>query len=123
MTTMLVVEHPTAVRRALCVRLSLEPDLTQIREASDARSAVHLAEALRPDVIVLDAEMPGLELRDTVRTLRERSPSSVVVILSHDPAAQAGALDGETTLVVGKHEGVRAFLHAVHGALVPRLCA
>ena len=76
------------LRRALCVRLSLEPELTQISEAGDARSAVCLAEALRPDVIILDAEMPGLELRDTVRTLRERSPSSVFVILSHDPTAR-----------------------------------
>jgi DNA-binding NarL/FixJ family response regulator len=116
MTTILLVEHPRIVRRALCARLSLERDLSQIHEASDAPSAVRLAELTRPDVVVLDAEMPNLDLPETVRALRQRSPPTRIVILSQDPAAERWAADAGAARVVGKHEGIPPLLTAIRAA-------
>src|SRR2546425_9187929 len=94
MITVLVVEHPEAVRRALCVRLSIEPRLRLIGAVGDRASAVRRAEALCPDVIVIDAELPWLDLPTTLRTLRGRSPVSRPGVLGLDCSAVAAAVDG-----------------------------
>jgi DNA-binding NarL/FixJ family response regulator len=102
MISLLLVEHPSSVRRALSARLVLEPDLCAIGEADGPVSAVRLAEVLHPDVIVLDAEMFGLDLREAVSALRVKSPTSRVVILSMDNAAVSRSIGVGSGALVGK---------------------
>jgi DNA-binding NarL/FixJ family response regulator len=78
-------------------------------------AALGLAQALQPDVVLLDAEMPDLRLRDAVGLLRTRSPSSRVVALSLDPIAVARSLGGGAATPIGKHEGTAGLLAAVRG--------
>jgi two-component system response regulator DesR len=121
MITVLVLEHPEAVRRAVCARLSIEPQLILIGAVGDRASAVRRARALRPDVIVIDAELPGLDLPATVRALRGRSPLSRLVVIGIDCSALADAVGGCPATLVGKDEGVDALVRAVCG--VPLLPA
>ena len=116
----LIVEHPPAIRRTLRARLMIEPDVAVVGEADDTASAVGLAQELQPDVVLLDAEMPHLDLGEAVRTLRGRSPSSAVVVLGLDPTRVARALDDGTATVVGKHEGTAALLAAIRDAAAGR---
>jgi chemotaxis response regulator CheB len=120
MIRLLLVEHPEAVRRALRARLSLEHDLVQVGEADDAQSAIRLAEELRPDVILIDAEMPFLDLDGTVHALRERSPSSRIVILTQDTTPLACAGDDAQVSLVGKHEGPAALPPAIRATVTDR---
>jgi DNA-binding NarL/FixJ family response regulator len=53
-----------------------------IAEAGDGREALRLAEALRPDVAILDVTMPGLNGIDAAAILRERCPQTRIVFLS-----------------------------------------
>jgi DNA-binding NarL/FixJ family response regulator len=114
--SLLLVEHPPLVRRALVARLALELDLLVLAEAGHQAEAVRRADALRPDVVLVDAETPNLDLRTTVRRLRARSPSSGIVLLSLDCSAVAGALDDYLPTIVGKHEGIEALLAAIRAA-------
>jgi DNA-binding NarL/FixJ family response regulator len=84
-----------------------------LAEADHASDAVHRAQALRPDVVLLDAQMPNLDVSETVRQLRARSPSSRIVLLSLDSCALPRDLEGDVPLVVGKHEGFEALLTAI----------
>ena len=120
MISILLVEHPPAVRRTLRDRLSIEPDMEVTGEAVDGPSGADLAEALRPDVVLLDAEMPDLDVGEAVCTLRGRSPSSAAVVLSLHPAAVTRALGAGAALVVGKHEGTAALLAAIRSAAAAR---
>src|SRR3954469_21647146 len=96
----LLVEYPEAVRRAFRALLALESDLTLIGEAGDIQAAAPLAGALRPDLIVLDAEIPYLDLSKALCMLRERSPASQILILTQDAAGLEGVLYGAAITIV-----------------------
>jgi DNA-binding NarL/FixJ family response regulator len=119
MIEILVLEHPPAVRRTLCARLSVEPDMLVVGEADDKASAVRLAQALQPRVILLDAEMPNLDLCGTVQAIRSVVAASVVILTLHT-AAVTQALAADDSTVVGKHEGTPALLAAIRRAVAQR---
>jgi DNA-binding NarL/FixJ family response regulator len=111
--SLLLVEHPPLVRRALVARLALELDLLVLAEASHQSEAVRRAHALQPDVVVLDVEMPNLDVKTTVRRLRACCPSTGIVLLTLHASGVAEALDGDVPVIVGKHHGIDALLEAI----------
>ncbi|MEU9481757.1 response regulator transcription factor [Streptomyces sp. NPDC048191] len=78
----LVADDHTILRHALCDSLRREPDLEVVAEAGDGRSAVELAVEHRPDVAILDVEMPGQTVLDTVAQLNECAPGTQTIILT-----------------------------------------
>jgi len=57
--TVLLVDDQAMIRQAFAVLLQLEPDLTVVGQAANARTAVELARQTRPDVVLMDVQMPG----------------------------------------------------------------
>ncbi|TME05412.1 MAG: response regulator transcription factor [Chloroflexi bacterium] len=91
MIRVLLVDDQAVVRRALRVRFHLEPDLEVVGEASTGREALTLAQALTPDVVLMDIQMPGMNGIEATAALRRVVPESVVVILSiYDDAQTRG---------------------------------
>ncbi len=72
------------------VRATLEDEQVRIVEASDGLRAVELAEAERPDILLLDVHMPGLDGFDVCRRLREDQRLARAKIIMLTAAAQAG---------------------------------
>ena len=64
------------------VRALIEHSFDVVGEAADGQEAVALVEQARPDVLLLDVEMPGGSAERTITTVRRRSPSTAVVILT-----------------------------------------
>jgi len=71
----------------LVMRLLLEADgrAEVVGEAADGREAVRLAGELRPDAVVLDLRMPGMDGVSALPLIRDASPGAVVVALSALP--------------------------------------
>jgi len=69
-------------RDGLRLLLEAEPDITVVGDAAEGRKAAAEVEALRPDVVVLDIGMPGLNGIEAARRIRERCPDAGMVILS-----------------------------------------
>jgi NarL family two-component system response regulator LiaR len=79
--------------------LESQPDFEVVGEAGSGAEAVELAEALAPDVVLMDLAMPGMDGIEATDRIRRVSPRSQVVVLTsyHDdahifPAVKAGAL-------------------------------
>jgi DNA-binding NarL/FixJ family response regulator len=78
----LIVDDHMLVREGLRRILQAQDDMEVVGEAGDSAAAVAAAARERPDVVLLDVEIPGGEAAATVRKLRDASPGSGVIILS-----------------------------------------
>jgi DNA-binding NarL/FixJ family response regulator len=70
------------VRQGLCALLAHEADIELVGQAEDGLGAVRLARELRPDVVVTDVSMPGLNGVEATRRIRADAPSVRVLCLS-----------------------------------------
>lgn len=82
MTTVVLADDEVLLRRALASLLPLEGDITVLAEASDGAGAVEATLAHRPDVLVIDLEMPGVDGLAAVAELRRTLPQQVVLMLT-----------------------------------------
>jgi DNA-binding NarL/FixJ family response regulator len=96
----LIVDDQPAVRRGLHLRLSLEPEVEVIGEAGDGAEAISLARSLQPDVVLIDARMPGMDGIEATAALRAVAQESAVVILSLDDSAKTRTRAKEAGAVV-----------------------
>jgi DNA-binding NarL/FixJ family response regulator len=90
-------DHPV-VRDGLSGMFAPDPDFEVVGEASDGAEAVRLAQAVKPDVILMDLRMPGMDGVAAITELVRRSvPVRVLVLTTYDtdsyvlPAIEAGA--------------------------------
>jgi len=74
-------DEPLAAER-LQLLLAQCPEVDLIGTASDGESAVRMADALTPDVLLLDIEMPGLDGIEVARALATKQPSAVVIFIT-----------------------------------------
>jgi len=78
----LLAEDHTIVRKGLCSLLDRENGIKVIGEAEDGREAMRKAEALEPDVVLMDIAMPGLNGLEATRQLKKRFPEMKIIILT-----------------------------------------
>jgi len=81
---LLVVDDYEPIRRFVCSTLGKRPELQVIGEASDGLEAVQKAEALQPDLIVLDIGLPTLNGIEAARRIRKLSPKSKILFVSQE---------------------------------------
>ena len=78
----LLADDHVTVRQGLKMLIESQGDMTVVSEASDGTAAVEQARTLRPDVVVMDISMPGMNGLVATRTLKQIQPDSVIVILT-----------------------------------------
>ncbi|MEU7835513.1 MULTISPECIES: response regulator transcription factor [unclassified Nonomuraea] len=95
---LLVVDDHPVVRDGLSSMFARDPDFEVVGEAADGAEAVRLAETLRPDVVLMDLRMPGMDGVSATRALAGGGTGvRVLVLTTYDtdshvlPAIEAGA--------------------------------
>jgi DNA-binding NarL/FixJ family response regulator len=80
----LVVDDQALVRQGFAVILEAEPDLTVVGEAGDGAAAVAAAKELRPDVVLMDVRMPGVDGIEAAAEICARTPARVLMLTTYD---------------------------------------
>jgi len=81
-TGILLVDDQALLRMGFRLVLEAEPDLEVLGEASDGAQAVAQARALRPDVVLMDVRMPGMNGIEATERIVEALPECRVIILT-----------------------------------------
>jgi DNA-binding NarL/FixJ family response regulator len=118
MINIFLVDDQESVRRGLKMRLALEEDLQVVGDAADGKQALDLIQELRPDVVIMDIEMPRMDGISAAAALHDTVPEVKVVMLSlhdspflRDRARKAGAI-----AFVEKREGAISLLSEIRNA-------
>ena len=94
-TTVLIVDdHPSF--RATARALLLAEGYEVVGEAPDGESAVEAAKALRPDLVLLDVQLPDIDGFEVARRLRANGSAPAIVLTSSRDASEFGSLVDES---------------------------
>jgi two-component system response regulator NreC len=78
----LLADDHVTVRHGLKLLIESQPDMKVVAEASDGNAAIESAMALKPDVVVMDISMPGMNGLVATRKLKQRQPATAIVTLT-----------------------------------------
>jgi DNA-binding NarL/FixJ family response regulator len=111
----LVVDDHPIVRHGLRTLLGGRPEWEIIDEAEDGIEAVEKADRLKPDVVVLDVSMPGMDGLEACRRIRKSVPKSeVLIVTQHDsPQMMREALSAGARGYIVKSDAARDLLAAL----------
>ncbi len=80
MIRILIVDDHQLYREGVRAQLNAQPDMEVVGEAADARDSIDQAIACRPDIILMDINMPGLSAFDAIGRIQDLLPAARVVL-------------------------------------------
>jgi len=121
---MLVDDH-TVVRSGLAAVLMAFDDLELVAEAGNGEEAIRLCEQQRPDVVMMDLMMPGMDGVAATKTIMERCPQTKIIALTSykEKDLVEGALKAGAMSYLLKNVSAEELVTAIRGAVTgqPRL--
>jgi len=117
--TLILVDDHVLFRQGLKSLLAEQSEWQIVGEAGDGEEAVQLAERLKPDIAVVDIEMPGMDGIEAAREINRVSPNSRIIALSMygDGYYQRRMFEVGASAFVLKNEAVGDLVDAVHASL------
>jgi len=98
----IIADDAAEFRKSVRAMMALERDIEIVAVARDGQEAVELAEKHKPDLILMDINMPRLNGLDAIRAVTQVSPATVCMVVSSDGDSE--------TLRKAMQEGVREYL-------------
>lgn len=116
----LLADDHQIIRDGLRSLLTNEPDIEVVGEANDGRAAVEMTQRLKPDIVVMDITMPGLNGIEATRQVRAISSDIKVLALSMhaDKRFVAGVLHAGASGYVLKNCAFKELIQAIHTVAV-----
>jgi DNA-binding NarL/FixJ family response regulator len=111
-SVLIVDDHPV-VRQGLRALLEVQDDMTVAGEAGDGPAALSLAQSLRPDIVLLDLKLPGMDGLAALPPLRAAGLRVLVLTSATEPSAAAAAVRAGAAGVVYKDIDPAALVRAI----------
>jgi len=111
-SVLIVDDHPV-VRQGLRALLEVQDDMTVAGETGDGPAAISLAETLRPDIVLLDLKLPGMDGIAVLAPLRAAGLRVLVLTSATEPTAAAAAVRAGAAGVVYKDIDPAALVRAI----------
>ena len=110
--TVVIVDDNAGMRQALRRLFNAAGGFDVCGEAADGAGALELARSLRPDLIVLDLCMPGMNGLETARELKRRDVAARIILYSMnaDDIAVNEAFSAGVAALVSKSEGIKTLI-------------
>lgn len=102
MIRIVIVDDQKLIRQGLKALLELDSDLQVVGSANDGQSAIEQVEALKPDIVLIDIRMPGMDGVTATRIIAERFPDTKAIVLS--------GYDDEEYLADALRSGAKGYL-------------
>jgi DNA-binding NarL/FixJ family response regulator len=109
----LIADNQPKVRFALRVTLERHPGLKTVSEAFDSEDLLSQAQAVHPDLILVDWKLQGRPGPDVLSALHDLSPDLRVIVLSADPEVRVIALNAGASAFVSKTAPPEPLLSAI----------
>ena len=118
-TSIVIADDHVLFRQGLISLLAAQPRWRVVGEAGDGEEALRLSGELKPDIVVLDIEMPGMNGIEAAGRIRVLSPDSKIIALSMygDIHYQRRMFEAGASAYVLKNEAVDDLIRAVCAAL------
>ena len=100
-----VDDHPV-LRKGLAALVNAEPDLKLVAEASNGKEAIEAFRSHRPDITLMDIQMPGLDGIEAIHIIRSEFPDARIIILT--------TYTGDAQVVRALRAGARAYVLKGH---------
>jgi DNA-binding NarL/FixJ family response regulator len=100
--TVLIVDDHEVVREGLRLSLSRAPHIRVIGEAGDGEQAISLVERRKPNVVVMDVRMPGMDGLEATKRIMEQTPDAAVLIFT--------AFSERSLLARGLESGAKGYI-------------
>ena len=110
----LLADDQTQVRTALQILLKHQIDMQVVGEASEAQILLSQIEQTKPDLVLLDWNLPDLSAIGSVSGLRRYHPDLLIVVLSGRPEFRRQALAAKADAFVSKIDQPEHLLAALH---------
>ncbi|MEK6208526.1 MAG: response regulator [Chloroflexota bacterium] len=107
---LVIADDNVSVREGLREMISAEEDLSLVGVAADGAEALRLITEHRPDVVVLDNEMPMRSGLDVLRAVRDRLPQIAIVMFTLDDGIRETALESGAAAVLPKDTPIDTLL-------------
>ena len=127
----LIVDDHSVVRRGIAAIINMEDDAVVVGQAGDGAEAIELWRRLRPDVVLMDLRMPGMEGVEAIRRIRAEDNEAGIIVLTtfdHDEDIYAGLRAGAKAYLLKDVEPEELFrciraVHAGEAYLQPKVAA
>ena len=121
-TSVVLVDDHQVLRQGLRALLEAEREFNVVGDAGDGLAAISLVDRLKPDVLVVDLMMPGLNGQEVTRRARKLSPKTHIVVLSmhaSEPYVMEALRNGAAGYVL-KDASCADLIHAVREVMAGR---
>jgi DNA-binding NarL/FixJ family response regulator len=117
-TRIILADDHVVLRQALQALLGAESDLEVVGQAGDGQEAIELVRRFRPDLVLMDVIMPGIDGVTTTQRIRDEFPGVRVVILSSvdEEAAVVAAVRAGAFGYVLKNTSIQILLETIRAA-------